>query len=80
MLEVLGALMFGTVVGWANVSATSVLRSGFLVVIVATLAVAFVEGRSLGLLLAAIGVAIGASERLAWAKDLNINSRGRRIQ
>ena len=69
MLEVLGTLLFGAVVGWANVSVASVLRIGFLVVVATALAVAFIEGRALGLLLAALGAAIGATARLAWAKE-----------
>ena len=80
MLEVLGTLLFGAVVGWANVSVASVFRIGFLVVLAMALAVAFIEGRELGLLLTALGAAIGASARLAWARDLNINSRERKIQ
>jgi len=80
MLEVLGTLLFGAVVGWANVSVASILRMGFLVVVAMALAVGFIEGQGLGLLLAALGTAFGASARLAWARNLNNNSRGRRIQ
>lgn len=80
MLEVLGTLLFGAVVGWANVSASSILRIGFLVVVAMALTVAFIEGREMGLFLAALGAAIGASTRLTWARDLNINSQGRKIQ
>ncbi|KGC81742.1 putative membrane protein [Burkholderia pseudomallei] len=80
MLAVLGALLFGAVVGWASISVASVIRVGFLVVVATALAVAFIEGQRLGLLMAALGAAIGSAARLVWTSKLIVNSRGRRSQ